>query len=166
MRTQRALITAAVVALVLGAGFLIYRSDFPRRPSTCQICGREIPKQTAFQILTAHGTIFACCARCAMHHMVGHPGEARNEWATDVDTGRRIPAQSAFYDEGGDVQYCTAQNPAVRRVPDQGMSVRVYDRCLPVLVAFATRDEAAAYRQQHGGRVITFGQALQGVRGH
>jgi nitrous oxide reductase accessory protein NosL len=41
------------------------------------------------------------------------------------------------------------------------VEMRVYDRCLPVLVAFASKDDAEAYRQQHGGRVVTFDQALE-----
>ncbi len=163
MRAKGFLITVGVILLVIGVGFLAHRWEAPARPTVCQICGREIPKQTAFRIDTAHGTIWACCARCAMHHMIDHPGEARKEWATDLDSGRLIPAQSAYYDEGGDVQYCTLQHAAIQRVPDQGVRMRVYDRCLPVLVAFANKDEAEAYRQQHGGRVVTFNQAVQDV---
>jgi hypothetical protein len=96
--------------------------------------------------------------------MVNHPGEARKELATDFKSGRLIPAQSAYYDLGGDVQYCTRRDPAIQRVPGQGVEMRVYDRCLPVLVAFASKDEAEAYRHQHGGRVVTFNQALEDVR--
>jgi hypothetical protein len=77
-----------------------------------------------------------------------------------------IPAGSAYYDEGGDVQYCTRHDPAMERAPDQGVKVRVYDRCLPVLVAFASKEDAEAYEHQHGGRVVTFQQALEDTRTH
>lgn len=163
MRTQTVLIALAAVVAIVAAGLVVYRWEIPKYPTMCQICGREIPKQTVFRIETKHGTIYACCPRCAMHHMIDHPGEARNEWATDLATGRQIPAQSAYYDEGGDVQYCTAHTPPVERTP-MGVQVRTYDRCLPTLVAFATRDEAEAYRQQHGGRVVTYNEALDDVR--
>ena len=46
----------------------------------------------------------------------------------------------------------------------EGVRVRVYDRCLPTLVAFATRDEAETYRQQHGGRILTYTEAVESVR--
>ena len=164
MRGKRLFVTVVVIALAIGAGFLVYHWETSKQPAVCEICGRGIPKQTEFRIETAHGTLYACCPRCAMHHMINHPGEARKELATDLNSGRLIPAQSAYYDEGGDVQYCTLQHPAMERVPDQGVKMRVYDRCLPVMVAFSTRDEAEAYRQQHGGRVVTFDQALQDVR--
>lgn len=164
MKAKSVLIAVAVILLAVGAGFLAHRWEGPKVPTVCQICGRNIPKQTAFRIDTSHGTIYACCPRCAMHHIIDHPGEAHKEFATDLDSGRMIPAKSAYYDEGGDVQYCTRPNPAIRRVPGQGVETRVYDRCLPVLVAFANKDEAEAYRKMHGGRVVTFGQALQDVR--
>ena len=166
MRAKPLLVTVAAILLAVGVGFLAHRWEGPKVPAVCQICGREISKQTAFRIETAHGTLYACCPRCAMHHIINHPGEARKELATDFKSGRLIPAKSAYYDEGGDVQYCTHQRPAIQRVPGQGVEMRVYDRCLPVLVAFASKDEAEAYRQQHGGQLVTYNQALQDVRSH
>jgi hypothetical protein len=160
MKSKRVLITVIVVALAVGAGFLVHRWMTPRNPAICQICGRGIPQQTEFRIETPHGTLHACCPRCALHHVLHHPGEARKEFATDLNTGRMIAAQSAYYDEGGDVQYCTAHHSAVERTP-MGVEVRTYDRCLPVMVAFTSRKEAEAYRQQHGGRVVTYQEALE-----
>ena len=46
-----------------------------------------------------------------------------------------------------------------------GVQVRTYDRCLPTLVAFATQDEAEAYRRQHGGRVVTYNEAIEDTAG-
>jgi hypothetical protein len=46
----------------------------------------------------------------------------------------------------------------------QGVSMREYDRCLPTLVAFKTPQEAETYQQQHGGRVLSYSQALARVQ--
>lgn len=159
MRAKPVLITFVALAAIVGVSFLAYRWEAPERPAICQVCGRVIPKETAFQLDTAKGTIDACCPGCALHYMLHHPGTVRKATATDFTSGRPIPAAQAFYDEGGDVQYCTLHQPPVERGP-QGVSRRVYDRCLPVLVAFATRNEAEAYRQKHGGRVVTYDEAL------
>ena len=113
---------------------------------------------------TNKGALTACCPRCAMHYMQDHPAEIRGARATDYSSGRLIDAKAAYYNEGGNLQYCTLHNPAVERGPNDGVQMRVYDRCLPVLVAFATRDEAEAYRRQYGGRVLTYEQALESVR--
>lgn len=163
MRAKPILVTVVALVAIVGVSLTAYRWEALRRPAICQICGREIPKQTAYRMDTATGTIKACCPTCAMHYMLHHPGTVHAAWAWDYGSGRMLPAATAYYDEGGDVQYCTARQPPVERGP-QGISMRVYDRCLPTLVAFATRDEAEAYRRQHGGRVLTYDQALESVR--
>lgn len=162
MRAKRLLILVAAILVIVGASFAIYRWE-ARAATTCQICGRNIPKETAFQLDTSQGVIRACCPGCAMHFLLDHPGFSRKAMATDFASGRMIDASSAYYDEGGDVQYCTLHQSPMQREP-QGVSQRVYDRCLPVLVAFASRSEADAYRQQHGGRVLTYDQALASLR--
>ena len=162
MRAKRVLVTLAAVVAIVAVGLVAYHWGISKGPALCQMCSRNIPKQTAFRMATTHGTVMACCPRCAMHHIISHPGLVRRAWATDFDSGRMIPAQSAFYDEGGNVQYCTAHESPVERTPT-GVEVRTYDRCLPTLVAFATQDKAEAYRQQHGGRVVTYNEALGDV---
>jgi hypothetical protein len=157
-----------VVALVaIGATALIaYRWEARKQPLVCQICGRDVPKQTEFRVDTKRGTLRACCPRCAMHYMLDHPDQIRGARATDDSSGHLIDAKAAFYDEGGDLQYCTLHQPSVERGPNDAVRLRVYDRCLPVLVAFASRDEAEAYRRRHGGRVLTYDEALASVRDH
>jgi hypothetical protein len=163
MRAKPILVSIAAILAIVGVALLAYHWEAPRGPALCQVCGRTIPRQTAYRMETVHGNVEACCPRCALHDMVDHPGTVRRAWATDFDSRRRIPAETAYYDEGGDVQYCTHGHEAMERGP-QGVRERVYDRCLPTLVAFSTRDAAEAYRQQHGGRVLTYDQALESVR--
>jgi hypothetical protein len=115
---------------------------------------------------TGKGTLTACCPRCAMHYMLDHADQIRGARATDYASGRLIDAKAAYYDEGGDLQYCTLHDPAVERGPNDGVRQRVYDRCLPVLVAFASRDDAEAYQRRYGGRVLDYEQALTSVREH
>ena len=119
---------------------------------------------TAYRLNVNGHEVAACCPRCGMHAQVnqeqGKPGAA---FATDVNTGESIAAESATYVEGGDVQYCTHGDQPMARDP-HGVSMREYDRCLPTLAAFKTLQEANAYQQQHGGRVLTYEQALASVR--
>ena len=154
---------AMALAVVAGLGLLAYRWEAPQQPAVCQICQRVVPKQTAFHLDTREGKIVACCPACAMHYMLHHPEGVPEALATDFNSGRMIPAAQAYYDEGGDVQYCTVMHSPVERGAE-GVSTRVYDRCLPTLVAFKTPQEAEAYQQQHGGRVVNYEQALAGLR--
>lgn len=163
MKGKRYLIALVALCAMAAAGFVAYRLESPRAPALCQVCDRPIMRQTAFRMETKKGTIEACCPACAIHYMIDHAGTVNDTQATDFTSGRMIPAKSAYYDEGGDVQYCTLHRPAMERSP-QGVSERVYDRCLPVLVAFASRDAAEAYRQQHGGRILTYDETLASLR--
>ena len=163
MRSKAILVGFTALLAIVGASLLAYRWEASSRPAICQICARDISKQTEFRMQTDHGAITACCPTCALHYLWHHPGSVRQALATDFASGRMIPAASAYYDEGGDVQYCTARHPPVERGPE-GVSRRVYDRCLPPLVAFKTRAEAETYQKEHGGRVLDYAQALQSVK--
>ncbi len=112
MRGNRLSITILAIALLVGVAWVVHREVTPKQPAVCEICGRGIMKQVEFRIETAHGTLYACCPGCALHHILNHPGEARKELATDFKSGRLIPARSAYYDMGGDVQYCTRHDPS------------------------------------------------------
>lgn len=163
MRVKPVLVFALALAVMSAVSVLTYRWEAARHPTVCQICQRNIPKQTAFRMDTGEGSITACCPACALHYMLSHADDVRKALATDFNSGRMIPATTAYYDEGGNVQYCTAMHPPVER-GTQGVTMRVYDRCLPTLVAFQTTQAAEAYRQQHGGRVLSYSQALASVR--
>jgi hypothetical protein len=164
MRLKTILLTVTALVALTSVALVVYHATAPKQPLVCQICGRDVPKKTEFHIETTRGNLTACCPRCAMHYMLDHSGEIRGAHATDYVSGRLIEAKSAYYDEGGDVQYCTAHRPAVERGPNDGVRLRTYDRCLPVLVAFASREEAESYRREHGGRVLTYQQAIGSVR--
>lgn len=159
MLTKRSLIAILAIGATMAVGLVAYRLEAPRGPGMCQVCDRMISEQTAFRVDTASGAVHACCPACAMHYMMHDAGAAHKVWATDFSSGRMIPASSAYYDEGGDVQYCTRHEHSVER-GTEGVSQRVYDRCLPTLVAFSTREKADAYRQEHGGRVVTYDEAV------
>ncbi len=163
MRVKPLLATLLVVGALVGLGVGVYRWEARQSPGDCQICDRMIAKETAYQLETSHGTLKACCPACAMHFLIHNSDQVRQGWATDFDTGRLISAANAYFNEGGDIQYCTAHMPQVERAPE-GVHARVYDRCLPTLVAFSTREAAESYRRQHGGLVLNYDQALASLR--
>ncbi len=162
MRVKPLLAALLLVGALIGLGLGVYRWEARRSPADCQICGRGIPQETAYHLDTPKGTLEACCPACAMHYML-HDSKVQKGWATDFNSGRMISAASAYFDEGGDVQYCTAHMPGVERALE-GVHARVYDRCLPTLVAFSTREAAETYRQQHGGKVLTYDETLASLR--
>lgn len=163
MRGRDVWISAAALIVVAGIGFWAYRYETRAPADACQICQRTVHRRMGFHLETPKGRELACCPRCGMHQMVSHPGLVREAWATDLSSGVPLPAKRAYYVEGGDVEYCTIHETSVQRAPPS-VSIRAYDRCLPTLVAFVTARDAEAYRRQHGGRVLTYDQALESVK--
>ena len=165
MKTLKTITTFVALFSIGIAAVFIYRHEQRREVAdTCPFCDRMVHSTTAFRLTVDYHEVAACCPRCGMRAMLNHeqgkPGQAT---ATDVNTGEKVPAESATYVEGGDVQYCAHGEHPVAREPN-GVSVREYDRCLPTLVAFKTPQAADAYQHQHGGRVLTYSQALASVR--
>lgn len=166
MKTRETIITLVALLAIGLASFFAYRYEQRREMAgMCPFCDRMVHPVTAYRLTVDGHVVAACCPRCGMHAQVNQErGKVGQAWATDVNTGESVPAESAMYVEGGDVQYCAHGNQAEARGPE-GVSVRAYDRCLPTLVAFKTSEEAEAYQQQHGGRVLSYVQALASVRG-
>jgi hypothetical protein len=165
MKTREIVVTLIALLAIGFTSFFAYRYEQRREMvGMCPFCDRMVHPVTAYRLTVNGHEVAACCPRCGMHAQMnqeqGKPGAA---WATDVNTGESVAAESATYVEGGDVQYCTHGDQTVTREP-HGVSVREYDRCLPTLAAFKTPQEAETYQQQHGGRVLSYTQALASVR--
>jgi hypothetical protein len=166
MKAREFSVTLVALLAIGVTSFWAYRYEQRRETAgMCPFCDRVVHPITAYRLKVGDHVVAACCPRCGMHAQAnqthGEPGMA---WATDVNTGESVAAESATFVEGGDVQYCTHGDQPMTREP-HGVSMREYDRCLPTLVAFKTPQEAEAYRQQHGGRVLSYPQALASVRG-
>jgi len=162
----RDMIVTLVALLAIGVtSFWAYRHEQRHeRAGMCPFCDRMVHSVTAYRLKVGDHVVVACCPRCGMHAQVNQErGKGGMAWATDVNTGENIAAESAVYVEGGDVQYCTHGDQPTRR-EQHGVSTREYDRCLPTLVAFKTPPEAKAYQERHGGRVLSYSQAAASVR--
>ena len=163
MKFKDALITLVAIGVITALGTWAYLSVTRPAAGQCRVCERGMHQGVTYRLVLASGNEDACCPRCGMHFQLEHPGAAKTVWATDVNTGRFITAETAVYVEGGDVAYCTLHSTPVER-QSQGVAVRDFDRCLPSLVAFSTRQEAETYQKQHGGEVLEYAQAVERVK--
>jgi hypothetical protein len=163
MKWKEAIITLAAIGVITAVGFWAFRSVSRPPQDLCRVCERGLHAGVTYRLELSAGHEDACCPRCGMHYEIEHPGAVKKAWATDLTTGEFVAAQSAYYVEGGDVEYCTMHSTPVEREP-QGVRVREYDRCLPSLVAFRTQQEAEAYQKRHGGQVFDYRQAMERVK--
>lgn len=163
MKWKEAAITLSAIGVITALGVWAYLSVSRPRADLCRVCDRNLHAGVTYRLELASGHEDACCPRCGMHYQIEHPGAAKKAWATDVKSGTFIAAGTASYVEGGDVAYCTMHSTPIAREP-QGVAVREYDRCLPSLVAFRSKQEAEDYQKQHGGQVLTYEQAMERVK--
>jgi NosL len=134
------------VALVVGCA---------RSQRVCAVCDRAECKGMAFRMTLESGKIVeTCCPRCALHYLEANHVTARKMEATDFATGRWIGAADAVYVSDSDVHPCAL--PETRRDPQGCCMTMAYDRCLPSLVVFAAKDQAAAFQKDHGGQLVAF----------
>jgi hypothetical protein len=141
---MRTLAVMICVALVAGCGQ-------PRR--SCAVCQRDECKGMAFRVTLNNGkTIETCCPRCALHYLETNHVRARQMEATDFATGTWVDATRAVYVSDSDVHPCAALE--TRRDPQGCCLAKTYDRCLPSLVAFADREQAATFQKVHGGQCV------------
>jgi nitrous oxide reductase accessory protein NosL len=95
---------------------------------------------------------------------VHNPDKVASAHATDYATGKTIAAAQAFYVEGSDVHHCDPQRVMRNEVGD--LYMMDWHRCEPGLVAFGSREAAAAFQTQHGGRILSFDEAKETVKAH
>ena len=163
MKAKEFWITALALGAIAAVSIWAYRSVTRPPQDLCRVCERGLHAGVTYRLELASGTEDACCPRCGMHYAIQHPGAVKKVWATDLDTGEFIAAESAYYVEGGDIEYCTMHSTPVERQP-QSVAVRDFDRCLPSLVAFTSKQEAETYQKQHGGQVLSYEQAMEKVK--
>ena len=164
MKWKDAAITLIALAAIGAVSVLAYRHETRPSEDLCQVCQRGLHAGVTYRLEMKDGTRErACCPRCGMHLQIQRPGAVVRAVATDLATSQELPAEQAAYVEGGNVEYCTMHQAPVRRAPE-GVAAREFDRCLPSLVAFRNAREAETYRQQHGGRVLNYQQAVESVK--
>jgi len=160
---RRYVIGILLVLLIAGGFFAIVRHVARNAPVLCEVCSRPVHAGMGYHLVVAGASKTACCPRCGMHFQMHQPGKVRAAFARDFYSGSEIPAEKAFYVEGGNEEYCAHVQP-VERKEIQGTAELAYDRCTPPLVAFAKVTDAEKYRAEHGGRLLAYAEALESVR--
>jgi nitrous oxide reductase accessory protein NosL len=152
-----------LVAAVGSLGVVGYRR-FVQPVHGCDVCGRDLhPGMRAAVSLEQGERVDACCPRCALHLAATQPEKVARITVEDHATGASIDGRAAVYLEGSDVEGCASAGESTPREPGVPYE-RIFDRCLPSLVAFRAESDARAFQKEHGGRLLSFVEASQHVR--
>lgn len=143
-------VAAVVVFIVVGAvGVGVWKTVIARPPAYCQLSGRIIRPHMLTVVKVNDKKLYTCCARCPLTYARATGKRVEILEVTDFETGRRLSASEAWFVDGSPVEPCCA--PAIRSEDERTPYVRVFDRCAPSLLAFASKQEALDFIEQHGG---------------
>jgi hypothetical protein len=155
---KRIFVAVAAVALVGLTGLFVARNLRPE--ATCAACYRAIHGETHVVAYLEDGSLeHVCCPRCALRYQKEREDVSSVE-VTDFATMRTLDAEDAFFVEDSTVVLCRHDE----RVQEDRSGVQyelTWDRCLPSLIAFSSREAAVAFQRESGGVVKTYAELLQ-----
>jgi len=154
--TKRILQAVAALVLVAAVGAFIYvQTDSPEQ---CDVCYRPMHAETFYRIHLANGeTKDVCCPRCGLRFQEGRDDVVGVE-VTDFYARKRVDATTAYYVENSPIHFCSHADVQEDR---SGAQYEVaWDRCLPSLIAFASKDDAERFQRENGGNVKTYDELL------
>ena len=153
MRTWLAGLLFAVVLAALG--YTGWHYVQARDEQWCPACARPIHAYAETVVSGEGGERKFCCLACALSEGRQSNGRVRVTRVTDYVTRAPIDPARAVIVRGSDIVPC-AEHESMPMGTDKQPMHTLYDRCLPSLLAFASRDEAQMFVRQHGGQVFPF----------
>lgn len=150
--TKRILQAVAALTLVAAVGAFVYVQT--NSPAECDVCYRPMHAETFYRIHLDNGdTKDVCCPRCGLRFQEGRDDVVGVE-VTDFYTRERVDAATAYYVEASPVHFCS--HAAVQE-DRSGVQYEVaWDRCLPSLIGFASKEDAERFQRENGGSVKTY----------
>ena len=157
--TRQLFAAAIILALTGGVGYRFW----PEREPLCPVCGRPIHHATSYYVTLDNGKrVELCCTRCGLRFQE-NGGDVRTARVTDFDTGRLLDPEAAVYVEGSSVHPCCTNKELLK---DQVGSEyeRTWDRCLPSVIAFSSKQAAQKFQSEHGGELRTHEEIVSETR--
>jgi hypothetical protein len=136
----------AGVALVILLGILLL--ELRGTSEVCYVCQRPLHAHSKTVAVAGGRARLFCCPACALSQ------HAKVTRLTSFATSAPLAPGNAWAVRGSDVNMCVRAQELIganKRAADLR-----YDRCLPGILAFARREEAAQFASEHGGEVLRF----------
>ena len=162
---KRRNISLAVLALAVGLAVAVtaprLRQWWMAPPhGYCPICRRHEHGDSVVKLQAqGEGVIEACCLSCALSYGRQTSKPVTILSVTNHETGKPLQPDTATFVVGSDVSPCT-HNAQQLRIEGNALPVQ-WDRCLPSILAFASRAPADAFQAQHGGTLRSFKELKQ-----
>lgn len=131
-------------------------------PEECDVCHRPMHAETYYEVHLEGGDSRAlCCPRCGLRFQQERDDVAFAEVA-DYATKNVMRAEDAYFVEDSSVHACSH---SLLQEDRSGTQYQVaWDRCLPSLVAFESRETAEIFRKANGGTIRTYDELVAEMR--
>ena len=162
MSTQKKtgiVVLSVIVLALLGLGAYEWKSL--RNPQACGFCRRPISERLRTVVEIDGVRTQVCCPRCAVTESHQEHKAIRLVTVRDYSTAKDLDPAKAWYVSGSHAFACT--HDSVRMDEMKQPEALGFDRCSPGTFAFAKREDAELFINQHGGRVLTMEQLLEGA---
>ncbi len=158
MKMARYLVVPVIAAILIGGVYFLFLDQ----PIVCDHCGRPLHQETLYRIHLRDGEVrHSCCPRCGLNFQQGRDDVVAVEVA-DFRTSKLLDATQAIYVEDSSVNMCYLDSPVHRHI--EGIeSTLAWDRCMPGLLAFESREDAEEFRREKGGSIRTYNQLLKEI---
>jgi len=128
----------------------------------CPFCHRYAHKESLVRFRAEGERVTeACCMSCALNYGRQTHKAVTIVSVTDQESGKSLDPNAATFVVGADVSPCTHLETTMQVGPEREEYQVRWDRCLPSILAFGSRESAEAFRLEHGGRLRSLQELLQ-----
>ena len=158
---KRALITTAVLVVLVGLVVAGYRLVANREEAFCGFCHRSIyaNSKVIAEIDGRRRTV--CCARCAISEAYQERKPLHLIAVTDYVSSKSLDPKQAYFVDGSRKVLCAHDEAMVDE--SKHAQQMTFDRCFPGTYAFAHREDAEAFVRENGGRVLQLQKLMQEI---
>ena len=152
-------VLALVVLAMLGIGWHEFKSV--DKVNECGFCRRPINERLRTVVEISGTRKQVCCPRCAVTESRQEHKPIRLITVRDYSTGKDIDPKQAWYVSDSHALACT--HDSMRMDEMKQSETLAFDRCSPGTFAFANKEDAELFINQHSGRLQTMEDLLQGA---
>ena len=128
----------------------------------CPCCHRHAHKESSVTFRAEGERVTeVCCLSCALNYGRQAHKAVTIVSVTDHESRKSLDPSAATFVVGADVSPCTHIETTMQVGPEREAYPVRWDRCLPSILAFASRESAEAFRSEHGGRLRSLQELLQ-----
>ena len=132
---------------------------FSIQPILCAECQRPIHDATFYRIFLSGDEIEdVCCPRCGLNFQRERVDVVHTQVA-DFYSRERFSSSQAYFVENSGVHLCCSEED-IQWDRSGAQYSRTWDRCLPSLVAFRSKESARRFQNEQGGFIRTYQQLL------